>query len=246
MCLSKESSLSLVPALAMLMLGLLCPVAFGQVFNHDYRICNSDYALCAAAICTPTGGQILVNTANGQAFFPAAACTCPLYRGDDIVDVAGGNMTGSCETNSAATVWSGYSIKSEQPQELSNWQTVDAPALLCGKDQMQGAQLANCFSFKCVRAGKINGVEVATCTCPLGESIEGVGVPADSAFFTQAGQCSTTVCSQHPVSTIFGFDDATQGGQCIELSNNDSALASGDGVKRERPFTKDVASAAKH
>lgn len=222
---SKESVLSLVAALVML--AILSPAAFGQ--NHDFRICAGDYALCAASICTPTGGQILVNTATGKSSFPAANCTCPIVNGNDIVDVTGGNMRGSCETPNTATIWSGYSLQATIPQALSNWQEADAPGLLCGKDQMQGNQLANCFSFKCVRAGKINGVEVATCTCPLGESFDGSAVPADTAFFTQAGQCSLGVCSQHPVSGIFGFDDATQGGQCIELQGGGS-LARGNGV----------------
>jgi hypothetical protein len=62
---------------------------------------------------------------------------------------------------------------------------------------------ANCFSFACVRAGKINGVEVATCFCPIAESLTGTGVPLGTSFGTQAGQGNEDICSQLPVGAPF-------------------------------------------
>ena len=61
------------------------------------------------------------------------------------------------------------------------------------------AQLVNCFSFACDPAGEINGVPVATCHCPLGESLEGKAVEQSAAFGTQAGQGNTQICFDHPV-----------------------------------------------
>jgi hypothetical protein len=206
-----------------------CPFAFGQDFpESSRRLCFGDYAFCSAAVCTPTGGQIVVNTATGTASFPAATCVCPILKGVDEVEVAGGNMLGSCEAPDHKSVWSGFWPHLSTPQQLSNWQTAPAPGLLCGSDLNQGNQSVNCYSFKCEKAGTMNGVEVANCTCPIGETFDGTAIPAATAFFTQAGQCDVSICSQHPVSDPVGFDDVTQGGQCFrfpqsiqdELSSN--------------------------
>ena len=52
---------------------------------------------------------------------------------------------------------------------------------------------------------------MATCTCALGEDFEGNPVPADTAFFTQAGQCNedgTDYCKNHPIALpLGGIDD---------------------------------------
>jgi hypothetical protein len=203
----EKSVLSVVPTLAAL--AVLSPVAFGQAplpppQPQTNFLCAGEYALCAASTCTPTGGQILVNTKNGKASFPAATCTCPILKGVYVVDVNGGNMQGSCQPTSVSSVWSGYFPEGMIPQQLSDWQNADAPALLCGAERMQGDQLANCFSFNCVRAGKMNGTDVATCTCALGEDFEGNPVPPHTSFFTQAGQCNTDYCSQHPIALPLG------------------------------------------
>ena len=97
MRLSKEILSGLVVAVTML--AMLCPVAFGQAplpppQPQTNFLCAGEYALCAAATCTPTGGQILVNTSHGQVPFPAATCTCPILKGVYVVDVNGGNMSG--------------------------------------------------------------------------------------------------------------------------------------------------------
>ena len=193
------------------------PLAFGQQqFERSRRICYGDYAFCSAATCTPTGGQIRVNTAEGFAYFPAADCTCPVLHGLDEVEVDGGNMRGSCQTPNASTVWSGFWPHPTTPQQLSNWQDAAAPGLICGSDLMLGDKSVNCYSFLCKRAGTINGVQVATCTCPIGETFDGTPIPADTAFFTQAGQCSVSYCKQYPVSDPIGFDDFKHSGECFQ------------------------------
>ena len=199
---------------------LAAPQVMAQSFQHDFRFCIGDFALCAASTCTPTGGMIEVNTATGTAPFPAAQCTCPIFSGPAIADLNGGNMQGSCDPPSSNGVWSLYSLSLHIPQAINDWsrrrKKSEAPGFVCPADLDLGDQFVNCFSFACERAGKINGVEVATCLCPLGESLDGKSVQADTAFATQAGQCNEDICSQHPVSGPFSFDDI-QGGQCFGI-----------------------------
>lgn len=214
-------------ALFVLAIAFAAPFAFGQDFpESSRRLCFGEYAFCSASTCKPNGKMIRVNTENGYADFPAADCTCPVLHGLDEVEVAGGNMTGSCKAPTEDTVWSGFWVHAETPQELSNWQKAPAPGLLCGRDLMQGNQQVNCYSFLCKKKGIINGQEVAECECPMGESFNGTPIPANTAFFTQAGQCNTGVCSDHPVSDPIGFDDIKKGGQCVRFpeQDNDSPL----------------------
>jgi hypothetical protein len=207
----------------------VCPFAFGQGFpESSRRICFGDYAFCSASTCTPNGQQIKVHTATGDAEFPAATCTCPVLHGVDEVEVEGGNMEGSCKAPDPATVWSGFWLHASTPQRLSNWQNAEAPGLLCGRDLNLGNKTVNCYSFKCKRAGTINGVEVALCACPIGETFDGTALPPATAFFTQAGQCNTSVCSQYPVSDPIGIDDLNKGGECLRLPLNDHDALSFD------------------
>ena len=178
------------------------------------RVCYGDYAFCSAATCTPTGKQIAVNTATGHALFPAAQCTCPILHGVDEVEVEGGNMKGSCRPSSPETVWSGFWFHLATPQALSDWEDAPAPGFVCGSDLRLGNKTVNCYSFECKRAGIMNGVEVATCVCPIGETFDGTRVAPNTAFFTQAGECDASVCAQYPVSDPLGFD-VTKGGECI-------------------------------
>jgi hypothetical protein len=205
---------------------LAAPHVLAQGFQHDFRFCIGDFALCAASTCTPTGGTITVN--GGTAPFPAAQCTCPIFSGPAIADLNGGNMQGSCDpptvVNGTPTddgVWSLYSPQGHIPQAINNWnpgkKKSEAPVFVCPAPG-ELYQFANCFSFACVRAGTINGVEVATCFCPLGESLDGKLVSANTPFATQAGQCNENedICSQLPVSGPLTFDDI-QGGACLPI-----------------------------
>jgi hypothetical protein len=197
---------------------LMVPQAQSQddVFKHDFRICVGDFALCAASTCTPLKGvEIAVNTAGGgTANFPAAQCTCPIFNGPALADLNAGNMKGSCEPPSDNGVWSLYLPTGHIPQEINNWNTGEkksaAPIQVC-----TSGDFANCFNFACTRAGKVKGnVEVATCTCPINESIE--GTTAGPPFDTPAGQCNQDICSQHPVGSAFPFDNI-QPGQCFSF-----------------------------
>ena len=144
--------------------------------------------------------------------FPAAECLCPILPGPSLADVSGGNMgeplgPGDCTPPEDDGVWSLYSTAvTNIPQEINNWNTGKKKSatspLLCIKTPM--ITFANCFSFACVRAGKIHGnVEVATCFCPFGESVSGEPVAPGTAFETQAGQGSPDICSQIPVGIPF-------------------------------------------
>jgi hypothetical protein len=181
----------------------LCLVGRAVAQGHDFKVCEGEFALCAASTCQPTGGKITVNViGGGTATFPEYNCTCPIFDGPAIADLNGGNMQGSC-TPPQDQIWSLYQPRSHIPQAITNWSRFRsksaAPLLVCGADLNQGNQLVNCFSFACDPAGEIHGVPVATCHCPLGESIEGKAVAPNTAFGTQAGQGNTDICFNHPV-----------------------------------------------
>jgi hypothetical protein len=178
---------------------------FGRAAEvYDFQFCGGYFALCAASTCKPTGGRITVRTATGGlATFPEADCTCPVLLGPSIANLAGGNMRGSC-TPPPGHIWSTYQPRPNIPQELTNWvptlPEAAAPPLFCPKFPPLGQRLVNCFSFLCEPAGYINSVPVATCHCPIGESLAGTPVPPRTAFLTQAGQGDPAYCAKYPVS----------------------------------------------
>ena len=71
---------------------LAVPQVMSQGILEGVRLCPGEFALCAASICTPTGGTIDVKTATGTASFPEAKCICPIFPGPSIGDVTGGNI----------------------------------------------------------------------------------------------------------------------------------------------------------
>ena len=212
----------------------VAPQAMSQGTLEGFRTCPGEFALCAASICTPTVKNIAVaceaGTAgcslNGIASFPEAQCTCPIFPGPSIADVNGGNMglrpgPGNCSAPTIVNginvgndgIWSLYSPQAQIPQEINNWvqgkNKSAAPPNFCpdSATATHPNTFANCFSFACVRAGKINGVEVATCFCPMGENLTGGGVPAGTSFGTQAGQGNVAICSEIPVGAPFPFSN---------------------------------------
>jgi hypothetical protein len=193
------------------------------------RVCKGQYALCAAAICTPVlDGTIEVNTATGPASFPEATCTCPVYDGPAIADVYGGNMQGSCAPPGPRQIWSLYWPKSNMPQEINGWShkpsETEAPFQLCSSTENVGDTFTNCFSFACtLNARRNNGVKTATCLCPLGEDPNGVAVPAATAVVTPAGQCDSSVCADHPVGAAFGALNG-DGDACLGTASDSIAL----------------------
>jgi len=200
---------------------LAVPQVMSQGIVEGFRQCQGDFALCAASICTRTGRMIDVKTATGTASFDEAQCTCPIFPGPSIADVNGGNMglrsgPGRCTPPTIVNgidvgddgIWSLYSPMAAIPQEINNWnqgkKKSAAPPNFCPASATN--TFANCFSFACVRAGKINGVEVATCFCPIGESLTGGVVTSGTPFGTQAGQGNEDICSEIPVGAPFPFD----------------------------------------
>jgi len=182
---------------------------------YDFRFCGGYFALCAASTCTPNPGKkITVRTATGgTAVFDEADCMCPVILGPSIANLAGGNMQGSCEppADQPGTIWSTYQPRPSIPQALTGWvptlPEAAAPPLFCPKSLNLGAQTVNCFSFLCDSLTYIPGtdVPVATCHCPIGESLAGTPVPPATAFLTQAGQGDEATCAMYPVSGPISF-----------------------------------------
>src|SRR5215813_10165166 len=204
---------------------LAVPEVMSQGSLEGIRLCPGDFALCAASICTPTGGKIKVTTATGTASFDEAKCICPIFPGPSIGDVKGGNIAeplgpGHCfeppdmvngvPVRRHEGIWSLYSLRRHIPQEINNWSLLPrktaAPINNCPASPIKMNTFAQCFSFACERAGKINGVEVANCFCPIGESLTGTVVNPGTGFTTQAGQGKRDICSQLPVGGPFPSD----------------------------------------
>ena len=208
---------------------LAVPQVMSQGMVEGFRLCPGDFALCAASICTPTGGMIEVKCEAGEpgcgpdgtASFPEAKCICPIFPGPSIGDITGGNIAqplgpGHCFEPPTVVngvpvdngIWSLYSPQAQIPQEINNWnqgkKKSAAPPLTCPASAMN--TFAQCFSFACERAGKINGVEVANCFCPIGESLTGTVVDPGTGFTTQAGQGNDDICTQLPVGGPFQLD----------------------------------------
>lgn len=177
--------------------------------GHEFRYCSGYFALCAASTCKPTGRTIRVNvTGGGTASFPEADCTCPIFSGQGVADLAGGNMHGSCKPPPAPDgttgIWSYYAAESDIAQAVTGWvpagPKASAQPMICPKSLAQGKEFANCFSFACdSQTYTDTGVPIATCHCPIGESLDGTPVAARTAFVTQAGQGAQEFCFKHPV-----------------------------------------------
>jgi hypothetical protein len=228
--------LNLAGVMVVIACAMFAPCAEAQLSTHNLvnylyaiQVCTGQYALCAAAICTPTETTIEVNTATGTAPFPEASCTCPVYKGPAIADPNGGNMQGSCAPPGPNQIWSLYWPKSNMPQQINNWShkpsdTV-APFQLCSSTTEQvGDTFANCFSFACtLDAQRHNGVKTATCLCPLGEDPNGNSVTAATAVVTPAGQCNPSVCGEHPVGAAFSGLNG-DANACLGTANDSVAL----------------------
>src|SRR5215471_17748212 len=144
---------------------LAVPQVMAQGFGPGVRLCPGEFALCAASICTPTGGMIEVKTATGTAFFHEAQCICPIFPGPSIGDITGGNIAqplgpGHCSEPPTMVngvpvdngLWSLYSPQAQIPQEINNWnqgkKKSAAPPLICFPPP-QRITFAQCFSFAC-------------------------------------------------------------------------------------------------
>ena len=151
----------------------------------SYKICQGEFALCAASSATPTGKNIQVNTADGKVPFPEAVAVCPVLRGNAVADVAGGNMDGDCRAPGKNQVWSLFSPRQHFPQ-APDWKPVKAQfrTFLTGEGT---AGMSNMFSFACTLEPKrVNGVRLAKCYGPVHESVAGKPVPDGTTVVTQA------------------------------------------------------------
>ena len=171
--------------------------------GHDFKICEGDFALCAASTCQPSGGQITVNViGGGTATFPEYNCTCPIFDGPAIADLNGGNMHGSC-TPPHGQIWSLYQPRLFIPQAITNWSRLPSKSAaqiqICPASLNLGAQTVNCFSFACTTIKPIHGVQVADCRCPIGVGLNNTSRKADTAFGTLAGKGQQAYCAKYPV-----------------------------------------------
>jgi hypothetical protein len=160
--------------------------------GDNLTICFQDFALCAASTCNPIPGGTVTNSA-GQTF-PSATCLCPILPGPALADVNAGNMNGAdCTAPPNGGVWSLFWPNLRIPQQTSSgkWKTLPALPQNC-PGSSDGGQIVNCFSWSCTRLGKVNGVAVAQCTCPIQP------VPGDT-FAIQSGQCDQSACDDFPV-----------------------------------------------
>jgi len=129
--------------------------------------------------------------------------------------LAGGNMQGSCEPPGPGQLWSLYFPREEIPQEINNWVPTGpearAPLQVCPKVLNAGKQTVNCFSFACDQETDINGVPVATCHCPMGESFAGTplaaapcqAMPASASGGHLPGSIGGAAFGQNPLLLLF-------------------------------------------
>ena len=163
------------------------------------EICDGKFALCAASTCVPTGKTI---TVQGKEY-PEASCQCPVLEGKALADVDGGNMQGTCDTKDKAQVWRLFSYKAFLPQQMNDWSKSPAKQKTrvqeCGSELNLGADTVNCFSMSCEITKDINGTEIASCSCPIGQSVENTDVDPATSFLIQSGQGNPEYCDKNPV-----------------------------------------------
>ena len=169
--------------------------------------CSGEFALCAASTCTPVldsqGKQKMIQvrvSGGGLASYPEMSCACPVIKGKAIADVNSGNMRGSCAAPSKNGVWSLYSFRQHIPQAINGWATsplakTKVTGQVCSGTPNTIAPVVNCFSFACSPAKSVNGVALADCRCPLGETLNGGPVALGQGFITDAGQGNPANCN---------------------------------------------------
>jgi hypothetical protein len=179
----------------LLILFLFVTTAHAQNIPKGLDMCVGDFALCAASTCTPTGNSM---TIKGK-IYPEAVCECPVINGKALADIDGGNMQGSCDRVDETQVWSLFSYKRYLPQQITNWNDARTKAQECSADLDLGHQTVNCFSMSCEITGYLNGNVIASCSCPIGQSVTNGRIPPDTAFLIQSGQGDPEYCAKNPV-----------------------------------------------
>ena len=164
--------------------------------SRQLTICqDTEFALCAASTCVATGGSVKNNQGKK---YPAVSCECPIVMGDNVADLNGGNMKGSCTSSDPNLVYSTFEFSDSFPQLIDGtWQ--DAPSVM----QVCPSQdsFSQCWNWQCTRDGTQNGVELAACTCPMEKTSD--------AFVTQAGQGDSSACAELPVGGPLFFNPSS-------------------------------------
>lgn len=167
------------------MIALICAMLFfaagparaasKRPMGRQLTVCHdTEFALCAASTCVATGGNVKDNQGMKH---KAVSCECPIIDGDNIADLNGGNMKGSCTSSDPNVVYSTFEFSDSFPQLISGtWQ--DAPSVM----QVCPSQdsFSQCWNWQCTRDGTQNGIALAACTCPMEKT--------GDSFVTQAGQ----------------------------------------------------------
>ena len=164
--------------------------------SRQLTICHdTEFALCAASTCTATGGFVKNNQGKK---YPAVSCECPIIVGDNVADLNGGNMNGSCTSSDPNAVYSTFEFSNSFPQLIDGtWQ--DAPSVMqvCPSSD----SFSQCWNWKCTRDGTQDGVALAACTCPLEKTKD--------SFVTQAGQGDSSACAELPVGGPLFFNPSS-------------------------------------
>jgi hypothetical protein len=188
------------------------------------QYCYGRYALCAASTCALTGKDIstrVVSSTTGELqgyrVYPEAVCTCPVMAGKFQASGANlGQMTGSCDQPGPGQIWSLYSpMPVPQAKHSYKLWPADMKPLVQVCAAKKERSFTNCFGFKCaLNPETVNGVQMATCYCPINDDTYGNSVPAgSSAFKNEAGQCDQNYCSLLPASVP--YTPSTSGGICL-------------------------------
>ena len=174
---------------------LFMPTLQAQTIPEGLQQCNGAYALCAASTCTPTGNLITLDGKN----YEEAVCSCPVLTGAALADVDGGNMQGSCDRIDNRQVWSLFSYKRQLPQEMFDWSSKRTKVQECPSDLKLANQSVNCFSMSCEITAYEEGTAIASCACPIGQSVANTKLKPATAFLIQSGQGDSSYCGKHPV-----------------------------------------------
>jgi hypothetical protein len=136
--------------------------------NKGLTVCkNTRFALCASSVCTALTGQTVTN--NQGLTYPAASCVCPIVQADNIADLKAGNQVGSCISPDPAYIYSTFAPLSSYPQQVNGVWTANVPAAtpnVCDGKQST-VYYAQCWNWKCSLIAPQNGIELASCTCPM-------------------------------------------------------------------------------
>ncbi|HVB80918.1 MAG TPA: hypothetical protein VNE82_13345 [Candidatus Binataceae bacterium] len=93
-------------------------------------------------------------------------------------------------------MWSTYQINDQIPQAAATpaWSEAPAIPLICPA----GREFAQCWNFACKLGPIVNGVQLATCTCPIEIAV--------TRFVTQAGLAGKVACSRLPIGAAVAVD----------------------------------------